>query len=910
MIFNFKRIVTNFLVPASVLAGFLPAVGSVYGQESAEVIEEVVVRGIKKSLQEALAVKQDSTNFVDAISAEDVGKLPDSNIAEALQRVTGVAIQRNRGEGDFVSIRGLGPEFVRSTINGYTMLSATESREATRNGGVKNSSGRKTNFDLLPADMISSLQVVKSPSAEHVEGGMGGVVDVHSHRPLDLGKQVVGSAKGGYRLFNEDVEPSASGLFSWVNGNETFGWLGSVSYSERYIREDNNDSYGWCTLDSFCPPGVVLDTDGDGAGDLTDYVVPSAALPASFSEDRERLTLAGTLQWELGDDQELTLDAFFTERNVDNNGVKSGVMECCGAVAGWRAMEFGAVGVAANPDGSVSVDAIINDNGTLTDYTANSVVLAITDVQKLEDTVFGIGMNYDFALSDWADLNIDVSYSEAEGEQNFQRNSLQTAERGSFDVQISGGQINVSNYSGPDLSDVSNYVTRNADAVERYNDDSEFAVGLDAVLAERIKVGVRYRDRTKEVQDYTTFNVFAGSIPAAGIETFQVGNFLDGDSSYPFGQIAFPDIASARAHILANVPGAGFDVVYKPVDSYKTDEQTLAAYGQLELEGEIGSIPYAGNVGVRIVRTETDVTGFNQPFRIDNDPVTRLGSVVILSDEIVPWTVSSDYINVLPSLNLRFELRDDFYLRFSVNKSLTRPTFDALRPGLTVANPTNRIAQAGNPELVAYESLNYDLGLEWYFADSSAVYVGAFWKQIDEFIGGSTSFDVTLFDVNFNSVTQPLNQGEAEIIGLEAGYQQAFDNGFGYILNATVIDSSAEFTSGVNDGQDIPFAGVSDYSYNLTGYYEKDKFQARLAWSFRSEFVLLPSDVFGNTEYVDGYGQLDASLSYFFNDNITAFVSGLNLTDEDSKIYSDSPDHPVSLATVGPRIEFGVRASF
>ena len=908
--FIYKRIFTVSLVPAMLLTGFILGPGNVYSQESAEVIEEVVVRGIRKSLQESLAVKQDSTNFVDAISAEDVGKLPDSNIAEALQRVAGVAIQRNRGEGDFVSIRGLGPEFVRSTVNGRTMLSATESRQATRNGGLKDSSGRKTNFDLLPSDIINSLQVVKSPSAEHVEGGMGGVVDVHTHRPLDLGNKIVGSAKGAYRMFNEDVEPAVAGLFSWVSEDEIFGWLGSVSYSERYIREDNNDNYGWCTLDSFCPPAVVLDTNGDGVGDLTDYVTTSAALPASYSEDRDRLTLASTLQWEVGDGHELTADVFYSERNIDTSGAKSAVMECCGAVAGWRAMEFGNVDMAANPDGSVTVDAVINDKGTLTDFTANSIVLALTDVQQVDDTVFGLGLNYDFSLSDWADLKFDIAYSEAEGEQNFLRNGLQTTERSAFDVRISGGQVHVGNFRGPDLSDISNYVTRNADSVERYNDDSEFAVGLDAVFAERVKLGVRYRDRTKEVQDYTTFNVFTGNIPAAGIETFHVGNFLDGDSSYPFGQVAFPDIASSRAYILANVPGSSFDVEYRPVDSYKTGEQTLAAYAQLELEGEIGSIPYLGNVGVRIIRTETDVTGYNQPFRIDNDPVTRLGSVVALGEEIVPWTVSSDYINVLPSLNLRFELKDNLFLRFSANKSLTRPTFDDLRPGLTVANPTNRIASAGNPELVAYESLNYDLGLEWYFADSSAVYVGAFWKQIDEFIGGSTSTNVTLFDVNFNSVTQPLNQGEAEIIGLEAGYQQAFDNGFGYILNATVIDSSAEFTSGTNDGQEIPFAGVSDYSYNLTGYYEKGKFQARLAWSYRSEFVLLPSDVFGNTQYVDEYGQLDASLSYFFNDNLTVFVSGLNLADEDTKLYSDSPDRPVSLATVGRRIEFGVRASF
>ena len=284
----------------------------------------------------------------------------------------------------------------------------------------------------------------------------------------------------------------------------------------------------------------------------------------------------------------------------------------------------------------------------------------------------------------------------------------------------------------------------------------------------------------------------------------------------------------------------------------------------------------------------------------------------------------------MPSLNLRFELKDDLYLRFAANKSVTRPTFKELSPGLGVANPTNRIATAGNPELVSYESLNYDLGLEWYFADSSAVYVGIFWKDIDNFVGTATTTapatsesdgdgdgiadglasGVEYFGVGFASVSQPLNQGDAEIIGLEAGYQQAFDNGFGYILNATVIDSSAEFTSGAKEGEEIPFTGVSDYSYNITGYYENRGVQARLAWSFRSDFVTLPSDVFGNTLYVDDYSQLDGSLSYLFNDNITFFLNGMNLTDEGANIYTDSKDRPVSLSYVGRRIEFGVRASF
>ncbi len=925
-----KRLLKLFIFAASVSAGFFAGLGNVFSQE--EVLEEVVVKGIRKSVQEALTAKQENTNFVDAISAEDVGKLPDSNIAEALQRVTGVAIQRNRGEGDFVSIRGLGPNFVRSSLNGRTLLSATESRHATRSGGVDSSTGREINFDVLPSEIISSLEVVKSPSAEHVEGGLGGVVDIHTQRPLDLGNKVVGSVKGAYRVFNEDAEPAVSGLFSWVSEDKSFGWLGSVSYSKRYIREDNNDSYGYWPFDA----AGSIDSNGDGSGDLTGVILPFSTNPAVYQEDRERLTLQSTLQWESGNGHELTADLLYSERNIENLGALAEAGTCCLSF-GFDGFYFGsgAAGV-TNPDGSLQASGIaVNDNNTATAYTMSSQVISATDEQDIDDELLSLGLNYGFVLSDWADFNVDVSYSEAEGKLNFQRTSMQTTGAVPFELQIGGDQLNLKRLAGgPDLSDVSSYTTRNADAVDRYNDDSELAIGLDAVFASRLKAGIRYRDRTKDVHDRTTFNVNTDSFSAAGVtETFSVGNFVDGDTPFPFGEIAFSDVASLKAHIIANNPGASFDSVYVPSDSYDTDERTLAGYIQLDLEGEVGSIPYAGNVGVRIVRTDTDITGFFKPFRIDNDEDTgNLGKTVFLSEDISEETISSDYINVLPSLNLRFELQDDLFLRFAANKSVTRPTFKQLSPGLGIANPTNRFATAGNPGLVAYEAVNYDLGIEWYFADSSAVYIGAFWKTIDEFIGGSTTVDpnhgnpeadgdgdgvpdglgssVEFFGVGFASVTQPLNQGEAEIIGLEAGYQQAFDNGFGYILNATVIDSSAEFTSGAKEGEKIPFTGVSDYSYNLTGYYENHGFQARLAYSFRSEFVTLPSDVFGNTLYVDDYGQLDASISYLFNDNITIFVNGLNLTDEYANIYSDSPDRPVSLSYVGTRIEFGVRGSF
>lgn len=891
-------------------------------------LEEIVVVGIRGSLDRALDVKRNASGFVDAVSAEDVGKLPDGNVAEALQRVTGVAIQRYRGEGDFVSIRGLGPNFVRSVVNGRTMLSATEYRSATLNGGADYSTGREVNFDVLPSEIVRTLEVVKSPSAEHAEGGIGGVVNVHTQRPMALGNVLVGGIQGTYRAFNEEMDPSGSVLLS--RSNDDFGWLASLSYSSRSIREDNNNSYGYCSPATGWCAGPLIDTDGDGAGDLQASAIMSANLPEVFQVERERVTAQGTVQWQAGDAHEWILDALHSERIVDNLGTIAST-DCCGP--------SGPVGGEANPDGSMSYSAAVNGNGTLIQFPLGSNVAAITDEQDIDDSLLSLGLNHRYTSGEFG-LDSDLSFSQADGYLNFQRVSITTLAQSPFDVS-QDDQVGISLLpGGPDLTDLANYRTNNADSIERYNDDREFALGTGAWYGDSWKLGFRYRERTKEVEDRTTFNANTDKFATAGsgIATFQVSNFLNGSSPFPYDQIPFPVVASQRAFVRAMNPDANFDSVYVPSASYEITEQTAGAYVQFDFERTLGDLPYTGNVGVRVVQTDTEATGFFQPFRIDHEELDEdgnrladpLGKLVTLSDDISQEELTGTYTNVLPSLNLRLELDDDLYLRFAANQSLTRPTFKQMSPGLTVNNPTNRIGTAGNPSLVAYEATNLDLGLEWYFGSGSAVYLGAFWKDIDEFIGSAVTTSpatddsdgdgdgipdgrasgVERFGVGFASISEPLNQGNANITGVEVGYQHALDNGLGWIANVTLVDSEAEFITGAKAGEEIPFEGVSDYSYNLTGYYEQGAWQARAAWSYRSDFVVLSSDVFSNTVYADAYGQLDASLSYALGDSYRLFFSGLNLTDAEPKLYSDTVDRPVSLAHVGARLEFGMRATF
>ena len=872
-------------------------------------LEEVVVTGIRASLDRALETKRESAEFVDAINAEDVGKLPDQNVAEALQRVTGVSIQRSRGEGDFVSIRGLGPNFVRGTVNNRTLVSATESRDATRSGGLESSAGRETNFDTLPAEMIASIEVIKSASASQVEGGVGGVVNIKTQRPLALGTSAVATAKGTYRDFNDEFDPSASGLASWTNASNTFGVLGAVSYSKRTIREDDADSFGYATF------GPAVDTDGNGTGDRTGLSFPFSFNPRSFEEERERLTLQGTLQWEFPDESSLVVDTLYSDRDVSNKGLLSIVGTCCGFLGAFNNVQ--------NADGSIRVPGIQIDGNSAVGFPVSSQVSNNTDVQDQEDRLYSFGVNYSKPIGEW-NLGADIAYSKAEGTLDFRRVAVNTNGLVPFVASMSGDQLQLTMLpGGPDLLDPANYHTNNADSVERFNDDDEFGGSVDVTrkLSEgaffsALKFGVHYSKREIDREDRTTYNVNTDNFSVGGLDRnafvrFNSGDFVDGESSYPLGGMLFPDWATQTALIRANNPNASFETQFSAPQSFRISEETQAGYVQMDIATSLGQVPIKGNVGVRFVQTDTTTTGFFQPFRIDNDPNNNnLGTIVILDPNIRTTDIDNSYDNVLPSLNLSAQLIPDLFLRFSAGKSVTRPTFQQMSPGLSSINPTQRFASSGNPKLKAYESTNLDLGLEWYFGEGSAVYASVFRKDIEEFIGIATNFNVDALGVNFRSLSQPVNQGSADITGEEIGVQQTFDSGFGYILNATFIDSEANFTSGANAGKTIPFEGVSDTSYNATAFYEKGGFSTRLSYSHRSEYVLLSSDVFGNELVVSPYGQLDGSIGYTYDDRWTIFANAINLTGEAAKIYSDISLQRLAYSYVGRRFEIGLKAKF
>ncbi|MCP3674839.1 MAG: TonB-dependent receptor, partial [Gammaproteobacteria bacterium] len=460
------------------------------------------------------------------------------------------------------------------------------------------------------------------------------------------------------------------------------------------------------------------------------------------------------------------------------------------------------------------------------------------------------------------------------------------------------------------------------------NDDTESAVSFDAIreidgdFISGVETGVRYRAREKNV----VRNEFDGSLGAdlrlsqVPENTYAYGadNFLNGDSmnSFDYSELVFADVDSTLAYAASQ--GTDITPEFDPLGSYNIEEDTFAAYVQLNLDGEVGNVPFIGDFGFRVVYTQQDIAGFTRPFTIDGTQTP--GKLIFTSEVNEPISSDDSYVNVLPSLNLRFELEEDLFLRVAASKSLTRPTFQALSPALSI-NPSATIDQngdgiaataaSGNGNLKPYESTNFDLGMEWYFDEASALYASIYYKEIEDFIATVTNKDVTIGSVLFDSVSQPDNQGIAQLIGLEIGYQQAFESGFGYLVNASFTDNNADFES----GGEIPFPGVSDISYNLAGYYEKGPLQARLAYSYRGDYLLLPSDVFTNQVFVEDYAQLDASVSFDVTESTTVFCQAVNLTDENTKAYTSNESVNLSRqflseGYVGRTFTLGVRASF
>ncbi|HBY38326.1 MAG TPA: TonB-dependent receptor [Alteromonas sp.] len=935
-------------------------------------VETIAVTGIRSSVAKSMDVKRSSAGVVDAISAEDIGDFPDTNLAESLQRITGVSIDRSGGEGQLITVRGFGPQFNTVLVNGRQMASENQSRAFS--------------FDTIASELVSSLDVHKTSTATMQSGGVGSTINVNTARPFALGGfKVAGSVKGVYDENSESTTPQLSGLISNTFNDDTFGVLLAVSHQERETRLNQAQIDGW--LENVGVPNPV--TKSGEAWDGNVFSPRNYDHKVTF-EDRTRTNANLVLQYAPSDDLVITADALYSKFDVESNATSYGHWFTAPNIQGVA--DDGSLFDANGDRLSPTVDA----NGTVIDL-YQEVGLA-TDMHaktfdRLTDTL-SLGLNFDYQYNDNLNLKFDLSHSTAEREANNgggdQLSLIGYANRVRFQVDDNilpvasmFADANANIYSGQqeidgaivaspvdgfpaydssltpagvsDLLDKDNsrahVMLRRGWAVEdevtQLRFDGEYFTDNGGIT--EIRFGTQYSNETKSLTRWDNEGVgihctYCGypdlpEIPADAQYVFNAGNdFLSsvsGSGRMPTSWLAHNGEANfaflENYYQSVNGSAISFDAVRRN-NSFDVEEQILSAYVEMDFEGEVGDMLLSGTAGFRYESTDVSVTGTEAPII----QLTVLDQTEMLAQygEAQPIDVDADYDVILPNFSMKLEITDDLIARAAVSTTITRPTLESMSP-VTVITTTRQggdlTSTSGNPGLEPFESDNFDLSVEWYYDIASYASIGYFRKHVSNFIVNSQE-DRTFTLSDGSLLTDPStgtdssgpdgadsvavftntlpNNGENAIVdGFELAWQHSFDSGFGVLANATLVDSDAKLDP-YNINQVFALTGLSD-SYNLVGFYENDDFMIRLAYNWRGEFVqsLTQSQGDGPT-IVEDYQQLDLSASYELSDSLGIFFEGINLTEEYVHKRGRFSNHMLLVEDSGRRWAFGVRGSF
>lgn len=892
-------------------------------------VEVIEVRGIVSSLKRAMADKKENLAVSDGIAAEDLGKFPDLNVAESLQRITGVSIDRSGGEGQQVTVRGFGPQFNTVLVNGRQLAS--------------DDAGRAFNFDILAADQITGANVYKSGVANLQSGGIGSTINVSTARPFDYdGFQAVGSVKGMYESLSEEVSPQASFLVSNTFADDKLGLLLAVSHQEREVQINRIQTAGW-------RPGLTLSNRNDGV------IAENVYLPRNWDQivdqqERTRTNASLVAQYAPTDDVTITLDGFVSKFEVDSQVTD---------LASW--FEPDRVGSATiNPETGTAIQ--FTQEIDLHQGSGNPASDFVSSTRNVRDvTSKGFGLNVDWQINDALSATFDVSNSTAEndiaGEGRFNvvgiinnyefdgTGGVPTVRHDGFvDGQLPDIALNRLHYN-----DLGNTVASD-DEVTEYKAD--FTYLPDSDVFRKADFGILRSEREKYVyQMFASECLFCGygteaPIDELNIRPFTANNYFSGliDTWYTYDGDAYLDYLASQ--------GAPVVPTLQP-NYYNIDEDVTALYAQLEFGYDIGDMPLTMNFGARYEETNVSVTAV-QAFISDIVPTTDL---TLFANRFAPAediTGSSSYANVLPSINVKLEVQEDMIVRFSRYDSLSRPTMDQMSPATTFGEPRRQNLQAsgGNPNLKPFEAENWDISFEWYYSDDSVFSFALFSKEVENFIvtlSGEESYSMTdrsaangyrcaedtcavgvqldptdptrdvvadTEELNGESeiytVTRPQNGETATVNGYEVALTHVWDNGFGITANATVVNSDAEVSDDVT--QTFALEGLGD-SQNLIMFYERDAFQARVAFNNREAFLFALDNTSvggatGEPVTTETYGQWDVSASYDINEHFTVFFEGINVTEEELSQVGRFADQTYSIEDNGSRYAVGIRGSF
>jgi iron complex outermembrane receptor protein len=877
--------------------------------ENKEEIEQITVTGIRGSLEKATEIKRGLDVVADVISAEDIGKFPDQNLAESLQRISGVQISRNRGEGDDVTVRGLSPTFTRIQFNGRTLPSAT--------------GGRSFDFTILPSDFVSALEVYKTPSADMEEGALSATVNVKTPRPLALGKNsLVTSVKGVYEENSGETNPDLSVLYTNVNDDNTFGITFGAHYDKRAVESHIFEAFG---LEPGTESGKGLDFNRDGVIDDTPFQFNHASNFSQLKEDRERTTILATVQWRPSDKVDIWLEGLYSEFDIAGSLPLNSFR--------WTNQSPTSI-----VDDSVISGDLLERLGTTGVDNRNNARTTDTN-----DTLTAVSLGGDYLISDDWKISAELSYGKSEHLKTALSHEVIGRAHAYYDIRGDYSGIPEVGYgAGFDQLDGNNFNSVGFNGnIDEPTEDENFDLKVDvqhgvewnisdSLSIYNVEFGAKYSSR-KKFNGFRFLSVSAEKLAGLLGETyeptieggsFNANNYMsvytpssffdgyDGTATYPTQWLS-ADVDTLLAAVPLSTLISTGDITEGGSRVIDVTEDVLSAYAKLSFTSTDDRL--SGNFGVRVVSTDQASKGNIPDFstvRFDQGGAST-------SVDTTPGAMNRSYTEILPSFNLRYDVSDDVVVRFGAARVMSRPDLATLSPATSIDVNTKRI-NSSNPNVDPYLADQIDLSFEWYYEEGGMLSVAPFAKFIDSFIVSTTSQEqVTYADQNGNNPQTetftrflPDNGKGSDLYGFEVNWQQPLDliiEGLGFTANFTVVHADEIQTS--EGGPLLTLDGLSETSYNLVAYYENETFGARLAYNYRDNFVNNGTNYFGDGSFTNEYKQLDFSASYDATDNITVILEALNLTNE-VQIQTNSLGINRGLEDVGSRFTLGVRASF
>ncbi len=914
-----RRALTRHVSSAALLVAvsFAGVAQAQQAPEADTAVEEVVVTGFRTSLAKALNAKREEAAAVDSILAEDIGKFPDLNLSESIQRIPGVSITRDGGEGRQISVRGLGPQFTRVRINGMEALTTAGGSDAS--GGTNR--GRSFDFNIFASDLFNSITVRKTAEASTEEGSLGATVDLRAARPFDYkGFALAASSQASYNDLADKTSPRAAFMISNTWKDDTFGALFSFAYSKRKLTEEGNSTVRW-SKGGF---------GSESASDLSLAQINAAYHPRIprydlYQSSNERFGATLALQWAPSDKTLVSFDGLYAD-------LRSTREEMYVEAVGFSVS--GASGI-----GGTEVTSATINNGVITKGTFNNVDLRVEDRYDKLRTKFTQGsLTAEHSFTD--KFKVDGLIGSSKSEHTNPVQTTLTYDQNDVDgygydytdktnPTFNWGTANLTDASSWKLSQIrerpqtatNTYETAQGNAHYALNDVFKLHGGVDFKKYEFTSTELRRTIGTSTNQE----SVIPSAVAAISVASYSKLVNIGGVS------VLVPDLAKATS-VLSLYDQTAYNGAFKlgaePAlgNNRGVEEKDSGGYVQADFQTTLLNMPFRGNFGVRYVKTDQSSNGYTYVS----------GSPVALS-------TSRTYDDTLPSMNLVLEPRDNFLIRFGASKVMSRPDLGSLTPGATVSvSGSTRTVSVGNPNLDPYRANAYDVSLEWYFQPGSLLGVAVFRKDVGSFVqtlsesrtftGNSYGLPDSVATAACGTTTscsastlwtfsRPVNTEGGKLTGVEVNYQQAFKflPGFlantGALLNYTYVKSEMNYldsTGAVVASTDL--TGLSRNAYNATFYYEDARWSARVSAAYRDRYYTkVPGAETASGTAYDGTNStlnIDASLQYTVNRNFKVTLEGVNLTDEYSYQFNGAENMTTTYHHTGREVLVGVRYNF